>query len=81
MFWALRILVVLVVLFILYRVILFVLGRSDSPLTVGSTPEKCRTCEHAARLFHDGVICRYGEKETFKNLVHIDNCPDYRREL
>ena len=38
---------------------------------------KCATCRHCARMDHDGVICRFGQKETFKNPTHITNCPDF----
>ena len=40
---------------------------------------KCRSCYHCKRLFDDGVICRYGSREVFKNQVHVENCQDYRR--
>ncbi|MEQ8762277.1 MAG: hypothetical protein RL885_00015 [Planctomycetota bacterium] len=41
---------------------------------------KCSTCRHCKKLFDDGAICQYGDKETFKNEVHIANCPDYEKK-
>ena len=38
---------------------------------------KCRTCRHCRKLFHDGARCGYGDREVFKNSVHITNCRDY----
>ena len=38
---------------------------------------KCATCRHCARLDADGVMCRFGDKETFKNPIHIENCIDF----
>lgn len=38
---------------------------------------KCESCQHCGRLYDDGVICRFEDKETFKNPIHIENCPDY----
>lgn len=39
---------------------------------------KCSTCRHAGLLDEDGVLCRYGARETFKNTVHIGNCLDFQ---
>lgn len=38
---------------------------------------KCATCRHAGRISSDGVMCRYGSTEVFKNPVHIENCMDH----
>ncbi len=38
---------------------------------------KCATCTHCRRLFHDGVMCGFREKEVFKNPAQIDMCPDH----
>ena len=38
---------------------------------------KCATCTHCRKLFHDGVMCGFQEKEVFKNPVQIDMCPDH----
>jgi hypothetical protein len=35
---------------------------------------RCATCRHCARLMPDGVMCRFGDKEVFKNAIHIENC-------
>ncbi len=41
---------------------------------------KCKNCRHAAKVFDDGALCRYGNRETFKNPTHIANCIDYERK-
>ena len=38
---------------------------------------KCATCSHCRRLFHDGVMCGFREKEVYKNPAQIDMCPDF----
>ena len=38
---------------------------------------KCATCRHCGRLDRDGVMCRFGTKEVFKNAIHIENCMDH----
>lgn len=38
---------------------------------------KCATCSHCRKLFRDGVMCGFQEKEVFKNPAHIKMCPDY----
>jgi hypothetical protein len=38
---------------------------------------KCATCRHCGRTVSGGVMCRFGEKEVFKNLIHIENCPSF----
>lgn len=38
---------------------------------------KCATCIHCRRLFHDGVMCGFRDKEVFKNPAQIDMCPDH----
>ena len=38
---------------------------------------KCATCRHCGELFPDGVLCRDGSRETFKNPIHIEMCPDF----
>jgi len=53
-----------------------VLSFSSSP----GSEFKCSTCRHCKRVDADGSICRYGNKETFKNPVHIQNCNDYERK-
>jgi hypothetical protein len=40
---------------------------------------KCATCCHSRKLFKDGSLCGYGPEETFKKVVHINNCLDYRK--
>ena len=41
---------------------------------------KCHDCRHARRLFDDGVMCGYGNREVFKNQRHIAMCPDWERK-
>ncbi len=46
----------------------------------GSQPRmdvKCADCIHCRKLFRDGVICGFREKEVFKNPAHIDMCVDH----
>lgn len=38
---------------------------------------KCATCKNCGTLFDDGVLCRFGSKETFKTEAHIANCQDW----
>lgn len=40
---------------------------------------KCGSCRFCRKEFDDGTLCGFGEKETFKNPVHVQNCTDYRR--
>ena len=40
---------------------------------------KCADCIHCRKLFHDGSLCGFGEKEVFKTPAHIDMCVDYTR--
>ena len=44
----------------------------------GATPLKCATCANCRKMFHDGALCAFGNKETFKNIVHVENCRDYQ---
>ena len=37
---------------------------------------KCVDCIHCRKLFRDGVLCGFREKEVFKNPAHIDMCVD-----
>ena len=71
---------------LLQLLILVALGwvgyRIYQSATGGSAPAsrfKCATCKNCGALFDDGVLCRYGAKETFKNETHIANCQDYVR--
>lgn len=41
---------------------------------------KCHDCRHARKLFDDGVMCGFGEREVFKNRRHIAMCPDWEQE-
>ncbi len=40
---------------------------------------RCESCRHCRKLFEDGSLCGYGTRETFKTIVHIENCPDYQK--
>lgn len=44
---------------------------------LGGHEFQCATCRHCARLDRDGVICRFGSRETFKGSVHIALCTDH----
>ena len=41
---------------------------------------KCAYCRHCHEIDEDGVICNYQGKQTFKTIVHINNCMDYERD-
>jgi hypothetical protein len=68
----LRLAVIALAVLVLYWILA---GRSSS----SKSKFKCSTCRHCGRLDSDGVICRFGRKQTFKNPVHIQNCTDYER--
>ena len=68
----LRLAVIALVVLLLYWLLS---GRSFS----SKSQFKCSSCRHCGRLDSDGVICRYGSKQTFKKPVHIQNCTDYER--
>jgi hypothetical protein len=38
---------------------------------------KCWDCVHCGKLFHDGSLCGYRNTETFKTVVHVENCVDH----
>jgi hypothetical protein len=44
----------------------------------GRVTDKCRDCRNCGKIFDDGVICRFGGKETFKNETHVGNCIDWK---
>jgi hypothetical protein len=67
----LRFLLIIVVAVLVYLVIRLAVAVLSTP------PFKCATCRHRRRLDNDGVICAFGDKETFKNATHIANCPDH----
>ena len=69
-----RLVLLAATIFVVYRLVQrFALGGG------GRSGFKCRNCQHCKTLFDDGVLCRYGSKEVFKNAVHIENCQDYTR--
>lgn len=68
-----RLLVVAAAVYLLYRLARYVLNS-------GKPDFKCATCRHCQQLYADGVICRYGDKKTFKNPIHIENCTDFEHD-
>ncbi|MEE8105992.1 MAG: hypothetical protein V3T86_10700 [Planctomycetota bacterium] len=67
----------------MFRLILLVLAAVGAIAIVRSlfgrprVPDvKCATCIHCRKLFHDGVMCGFQEKEVFKTPAQIDMCPD-----
>ena len=58
----------------IFFVVRYLLGRQAAG---AKTRFKCATCIHCRRLDEDGSICGYGDRETYKNPVHIANCMDY----
>ena len=67
-----RIALVVIAAWIFYRLLIAKRGG-------GGGSFKCATCRHCGTLSDDGVLCRFGRTETFKNTVHISNCMDYER--
>ncbi len=54
------------------------LSTSSGGQGFGGGPKlPCATCRHCRKLFDDGAMCGYGNRETFKNETHISNCIDY----
>lgn len=47
----------------------------------GSKQAKCSTCRHCRQAFDDGTLCTFGNRETFKNTVHVQNCVDHQPRL
>ena len=43
----------------------------------GTKRSKCQTCRHCRKAFDDGTLCTFGNRETFKNTVHVQNCVDH----
>lgn len=70
-----RVLLVALVAYVVYRAVRNAFGHSLG----GKSRFKCATCKNCKNLFDDGVICAFGRKETFKNETHIANCHDYER--
>lgn len=69
-----------VLLFIVYRLLVSLLGasRGGGFRLGGRSPDfKCAKCQHCAKLFDDGALCTYRGRETFKNPTHIANCIDF----
>ena len=69
-----RVLILVGLIYLGYR-----LYQSASGGGGGDSQFKCATCKHCARLDDDGVICRYGNRQTFKTPVHISNYMDYQK--
>lgn len=42
-------------------------------------PRPCATCVNCGKLFDDGVMCRFGDREVFKTDAHVKMCIDYRK--
>lgn len=38
---------------------------------------KCATCSHCRKLFHDGVMCGFEQREVFKNQAQVNMCPNH----
>jgi len=68
--------VIRILIFALAAVGLFVIARRLFALPPAGADLKCAECIHCRKLFRDGVLCGFREKEVFKNLTHIDMCPD-----
>ncbi len=71
MTFLIRVVVFAAVGFVIWKIIQIIRSPSRS--------FKCATCRHCKTLHHDGSICMYANKETFKNPVHIENCTDYQK--
>ncbi|MFQ5600034.1 MAG: hypothetical protein ACE5G2_05720 [Candidatus Krumholzibacteriia bacterium] len=42
---------------------------------------KCHDCLYMRKVFDDGAMCSYGDREVFKNPRHIAMCPDWTPTL
>ncbi len=69
---------------VLFRLLLFALAAVGAMMILrrlfrgtGDPDVKCATCSHCRKLFHDGVMCGFRDKQVFKNPAQIDMCPDH----
>jgi len=66
-------------LVILLAVVLWALRRWSLPGLTPGSGFKCKTCRHCRKLYDDGVMCMYEDKEVFKNPAQIGMCPDHEK--
>ncbi len=64
---------------ILLAVVVWVLVRWLGPRVGAGSGFKCKTCRHCRKVYDDGVMCRYLDKQVFKNPAQINMCPDHER--
>ena len=59
--------------------LIVVLGlcRLTTNWSAGQPAFKCARCRHCRRVDPDGVMCRFGNRETFMTPVHIKYCTDF----
>ena len=62
-----------------WRVFGPLLGVSAEALGGGGARRQCTDCAHRVKEYDDGVICRFGRSETFKNDAHIANCHSWQK--
>jgi len=62
---------------ILATVVIWIFRQWIAPRLGSGSGFKCRTCRHCRKLYDDGVMCGYRDKQTFKNPAQIDMCPDH----
>ncbi len=67
----------LVIWLLVMLTVVFFMGRLSVKRSPATSAFKCATCRNCGRIDPDGVMCRFGNKETFKNLTHIKYCMDF----
>jgi len=72
-----QLLVLAIAVFAIYRVVRGALRGALGGGGFRRSSFKCATCKNCKTLFNDGVLCAFGNRETFKNETHIANCHDH----
>ena len=58
-------------------IVVLCLCRLTANWSPGQPAFKCVACRHCRRVDADGVMCRFGNRETFMTPVHIKYCTDF----
>lgn len=68
----------LLIRFLIFALIVFLIYWFVTRIVFQKPRVRCATCRHCGRLMSGGgVMCRFGDKEVFKNAIHIENCVSY----